>query len=205
MWLGIIIGYYLWEFMMQMLQYHFVQKNGKENIAIMVIRFLGNAFLFGWLVYGNCLYFQDVNQDFSSTNSGMRWMMFFFIIFGYFEMFKCACFCIILTIMLPFIIIAYRRAARPNWIPAPPKFVENLVKQRFNPEQNQAFEQCAICLLDFQKDDEITPLPCDEKHYFHPDCIEQWLKNNNNCPLCKKPITKEALKAQKINLKQTQK
>jgi hypothetical protein len=48
-------------------------------------------------------------------------------------------------------------------------------------------------LLDFKQDDEITPLPCDEKHYFHPDCIEQWLKNNNNCPLCKKAITKEAL------------
>jgi len=25
--------------------------------------------------------------------------------------------------MLPFIVIAYRRGVRPNWIPAPPRFV----------------------------------------------------------------------------------
>jgi len=35
--------------------------------------------------------------------------------------------------MLPFIVIAYRRGARPNWIPAPPRFVQNLVKDKFNP------------------------------------------------------------------------
>lgn len=60
-WLGVVLGYYLFEFIMQMLQYHFITKNGKENLIIMVVRFLGNAFLFGWLVYGNCIYFQKVN------------------------------------------------------------------------------------------------------------------------------------------------
>ena len=48
--------------------------------------------------------------------------------------------------------------------------------------------------MDFTERDEIIPLPCDEKHYFHEPCIKDWLKQNNNCPLCKKPITKEALK-----------
>ncbi len=99
---------------------------------------------------------------------GFQWIMFFVIVMGYIEMMKCFCMGIIACVMVPFIIIAIRRGRRPNWIPAPPKFVANLVKDKFNPDQNQAFEQCAICLMDFEKDDEITPLPCDEKHYFHP-------------------------------------
>lgn len=66
---------------------------------------------------------------------------------------------------------------------------------------NTAFEQCAICLVDFQESDEIIPLPCDPKHYFHPECIEGWLKNNNICPLCKTPITEEALNVQRRNIR----
>ena len=53
---------------------------------------------------------------------------------------------------------------------------------------------CPICMVDFAESDEITPLPCDEKHYFHNECIKLWLEKNNKCPLCKKEITKEALK-----------
>lgn len=49
-------------------------------------------------------------------------------------------------------------------------------------------------MVDFTETDDIIELPCDEKHYFHAECIKQWLLKNNNCPLCKKEITKEALK-----------
>ena len=52
-------------------------------------------------------------------------------------------------------------------------------------------------MLDYTKKDEIICLPCDEKHYFHTKCISEWLKRNNNCPLCKSTITKESLDAQK--------
>jgi hypothetical protein len=78
-------------------------------------------------------------------------------------------------------------------MPAPPAFMENLARTKFNPQLNVAFEQCAICLSDFTEQDEIVPLPCDEKHYFHPSCIQGWLRNNNTCPLCKKPITQEGI------------
>ena len=64
---------------------------------------------------------------------------------------------------------------------------------------------CPICMADFLESDEIVPLPCDEKHYFHQACIKAWLEKNNTCPLCKKEITKEALKAQKKNMKKTKK
>ena len=87
----------------------------------------------------------------------------------------------------PSIIRAYRggngrqRAINSN-------LVTKILKQKFNPQQHKDTE-CVICMVDYGPNDEITPLPCDTKHYFHTGCIESWLKTNNSCPLCKKAIT----------------
>jgi E3 ubiquitin-protein ligase DOA10 len=43
----------------------------------------------------------------------------------------------------------------------------------------------------------VVTLPCDKRHYFHDECIKNWLERNNACPLCKKPITEADLKKQK--------
>merc|ERR1711964_397249 len=43
--------------------------------------------------------------------------------------------------------------------------------------------RCCICLMNFDKDDECRELGC--KHMFHAGCIDQWLKQNRKCPLCK--------------------
>ena len=52
-------------------------------------------------------------------------------------------------------------------------------------------------MVEYEPDDEITPLPCDTRHIFHTKCIKDWLKNNNSCPLCKKPITEDDLNRQR--------
>ena len=52
-------------------------------------------------------------------------------------------------------------------------------------EQIQWAWRCVICIMLFADADMVTPLPCDKRHYFHSLCIEQWSKNNNDCPLCK--------------------
>ena len=50
-----------------------------------------------------------------------------------------------------------------------------------------------ICLVNFNEDSLVTPLPCDIRHYFHTSCIEQWLEINPSCPLCKTPVTPEEI------------
>ena len=47
-------------------------------------------------------------------------------------------------------------------------------------------EQCLIC-----KEDIISPyiITCDNKHYYHVRCINEWMKNHNTCPLCSKNLT----------------
>ena len=50
-------------------------------------------------------------------------------------------------------------------------------------------KQCAICWAEFQLDEEVTPLLCDQRHLFHTTCIEAWIRNgHNSCPLCRKQI-----------------
>lgn len=47
---------------------------------------------------------------------------------------------------------------------------------------------CSICLCDYEPGEQLNQLPC--KHRYHPACIQQWLKVNQACPLCKANVTK---------------
>jgi len=48
---------------------------------------------------------------------------------------------------------------------------------------------CAICLGDFEEDEELRLLPC--VHVFHKPCIDVWIERsglNASCPLCKREL-----------------
>ena len=42
---------------------------------------------------------------------------------------------------------------------------------------------CPICLLDYISGDEIKTLTCD--HFFHSNCIDNWLIKAMTCPSCR--------------------
>lgn len=44
---------------------------------------------------------------------------------------------------------------------------------------------CAICLSDYEPKEAVRTIP-ECNHYFHADCIDQWLKLNATCPVCRK-------------------
>jgi hypothetical protein len=50
-----------------------------------------------------------------------------------------------------------------------------LLHKKFDPEEFKEFahsKECLICMMEFGENDEVTPLPCSDKHYFHTTCIE---------------------------------
>ncbi|KAG9129695.1 hypothetical protein Leryth_024766 [Lithospermum erythrorhizon] len=50
------------------------------------------------------------------------------------------------------------------------------------------FFECSVCLNEFQENEKLRSIPnC--AHIFHIDCIDVWLQNNANCPLCRNSIT----------------
>jgi len=46
-------------------------------------------------------------------------------------------------------------------------------------------ETCTICILSIKDGDHIGALQCD--HKFHVDCLKEWIKRRNVCPLCQSP------------------
>ena len=52
-------------------------------------------------------------------------------------------------------------------------------------------KNCVICLEDFKNGDKATVLPC--IHLFHTPCIQNWLKTQDRCPICKFKLTVDNL------------
>lgn len=83
-------------------------------------------------------------------------------------------------------LIPQRNRAQPQDMPASLSAVNNLPKNRYDPQirgPNDA-DLCAICLDDFETGEELRKLPC--KHEFHIGCIDPWLLTRKRfCPVCK--------------------
>lgn len=48
---------------------------------------------------------------------------------------------------------------------------------------------CTICMVDIEDGDRVGALPCD--HLFHAECLKEWIRRRNVCPLCQDPIAEE--------------
>ena len=59
-------------------------------------------------------------------------------------------------------------------------------------------KNCVICLEDFKNGDKACVLPC--VHLFHTNCIQQWLKTKNFCPICKFKLTGENINSAQNNM-----
>lgn len=52
--------------------------------------------------------------------------------------------------------------------------------------QNDTQRKCQVCQCDYEDKETIKMLPC--RHCFHAECVDQWLKSNDNCAYCRKSI-----------------
>lgn len=60
---------------------------------------------------------------------------------------------------------------------------------KFMGEENSRNKQCFICMEEFILNEEVLELEC--RHLFHKTCIENAIKYNPKCPLCKTNIKVE--------------
>lgn len=58
----------------------------------------------------------------------------------------------------------------------------------FNDQYANSLIICTICLGELDKNSSFCTLHCHQTHIFHEDCILEWIKNENGCPICRTPI-----------------
>lgn len=51
--------------------------------------------------------------------------------------------------------------------------------------------ECCICLGEFVDGEKLKVLPGCE-HYFHCDCVDEWLTHHSSCPLCRASLKVES-------------
>ncbi|KAH9253325.1 hypothetical protein BASA81_008676 [Batrachochytrium salamandrivorans] len=78
-----------------------------------------------------------------------------------------------------------RRYIKPSSLPATAAAasVEDVESQGTRETGDDA---CAICLGDYETGEDLRELPC--VHYFHTQCVDEWLGRNDVCPMCKQKI-----------------
>jgi E3 ubiquitin-protein ligase RNF11 len=59
--------------------------------------------------------------------------------------------------------------------------------------EGQVEDECAICMIDFELEEEIRRLPCN--HVYHVKCIDDWLLRSFTCPSCMEPVDSALLAA----------
>lgn len=52
--------------------------------------------------------------------------------------------------------------------------------------QNNDDSQCCVCMEAFQPPCAVLRTDCG--HMFHAECLDQWVKHKNSCPLCQSMI-----------------
>jgi hypothetical protein len=66
--------------------------------------------------------------------------------------------------------------------------IAELTIEKYDDSNNYTSTTCNICLDNYDVNCSIIILEC--KHYYHPNCITQWLsKNSNKCPICRETVS----------------
>ncbi|KAL4459320.1 hypothetical protein ABPG74_017933 [Tetrahymena malaccensis] len=65
------------------------------------------------------------------------------------------------------------------------------IKKKTQDKGKSLNDSCAVCLCEFENTDICRETICN--HYFHKDCLEQWLKKQENCPFCRTDLQKSSL------------
>mmetsp|Transcript_13346 Transcript_13346/g.25050 ORF Transcript_13346/g.25050 Transcript_13346/m.25050 type:complete len:316 (+) Transcript_13346:134-1081(+) len=58
-------------------------------------------------------------------------------------------------------------------------------------DENDSCVKCLVCQFEYQDKECLRILPCG--HYFHQECVDQWLLAKDFCPYCRQSIVQETI------------
>lgn len=68
------------------------------------------------------------------------------------------------------------------------KFVDKMVARFYLNKSSSSHNECVICFDSLKNGSKITMLNCN--HFLHNECLNEWRKEKNQCPYCRKDIFK---------------
>lgn len=156
------------------LQHYFTQR-GQFDIFRLTI---ADGILVAWLVYGNKIYYSRHNDcGLKDETQFLNIMMQTILIMGYFSM-------VVYFYILFFCLDGESRPSDTTRI-----LIEGLSRIQFTQGKFDHDSCCVICMGEYQSTDTITCLDCDQRHYFHTNCLEKNIESGNQeCPLCRVKI-----------------
>ena len=199
MWIQVALGLYIFDLVVSMNQLMFLKKKRHENLWLILVSLVMMLVFTGWYIYGNVLYYRNRDICTSRTEDAVNLTqtMWILVLIGYMTFLKCCCITSCCIYCIPILVRFYRQQRNYGWEAAGPQLLNNLRRGKFKPSDFEEGKECIICFVPFEETDNVITLPCDTRHIFHDACIETWLRSNNTCPLCKTPITQEALNQQR--------
>mmetsp|Transcript_33338 Transcript_33338/g.6026 ORF Transcript_33338/g.6026 Transcript_33338/m.6026 type:complete len:127 (+) Transcript_33338:430-810(+) len=118
----------------------------------------------------------------------MSYLTIALLVIGYIYVFIPLLLMISLCLCLPFAIIFIMYLSNTNQSPANEAAIRNLNIDNYDPEKHQGEPNCSICTVEYVADERIVLLRCDDRHFFHEECIGRWLRINANCPICRSSL-----------------
>ena len=148
---------------------------------------VGGVIILAWTIYGYVLYFGDDNdcQEHAGTSG---WLVVMAIILVLMLILFSILLCCVLPIVLFVGYLQRQNTSGPEGLQDEeiPQVIEKLNRTPYDPNKFTFGNQCESCLMEYEAEDELTQLKCNEKHHFHSDCIVRWIsKGKNSCPLCR--------------------
>ncbi|CAI2377196.1 unnamed protein product [Moneuplotes crassus] len=145
-------------------------------------------FIYGMIIYSNLTEACSLEYPFP------YYMMLIVLIIQlstFLKYIACVILLILCTPLIAYILIReYMNRPQPeqSWEEFENDVFEELEHKTLVSEIQQNYESCCICLIEFEKEDKIVILPCNDSHHFHKNCIREWLRRQRNCPLCKQTV-----------------
>ena len=62
------------------------------------------------------------------------------------------------------------------------------VEERKDGQKEEGENECMICMCEYENGEELLTLDC--FHSYHTQCILDWFKKSNFCPICKHVVGK---------------
>lgn len=180
--------FFIAAFLVQLVNFCILCCGGSSFVAKQLCwMFFSYLFLLIWVIYGWTVYASE-DDDCGEKESTRGWWIFFIIILSFITIIFIIL--ILLLCVLGCIICCCINREDPSSNmngEGIKNVLSTLTKVPFDSTKHE--ECCAICMEEFTKDDTLTVLKCNPKHYFHNHCIEDWVKKGKNtCPLCRVTI-----------------